>query len=80
MRSMQRGQRVAGAARPTIDRKRDIDGLLDENALVALRCEHHLPRLDRGSDGRAGLADPLAGIGLGGRRQGADLAVRQRQR
>ena len=59
---------------------RDVDGLLDEDALVALGLELGLPRGERLRHLAAGLADPLAGLGLGARRQRADLAVGQRQR
>ena len=55
-------------------------GLLDEDALVALGLELLLAGLERLCHLAARLADPLAGLGLGAGRQGADLAVGQRQR
>ena len=75
------GQRVPGAGGDPVPRQRDVDGLLDQDPLVALLLElgpagRPAPRLTA----RRAAADPLAGLGLRGRRQGADLAVGQGQR
>ena len=74
---------VSGCRAPggdAVPGQRDVDGLLDEDPLVALLLELGLPGGQRLGDGAAGQADALAGLGLGGRRQGADLPVGQRQR
>ena len=76
----QRGQRVPGAGGDPVPRQRDVDRLLDQDPLVALGLELGLPGGQRLGDRTAGGADPLARLGLGGRRQRADLPVGQRQR
>ena len=55
--------------------------LLDQDALAARSASSSAWRAaSAAADPAPGLADPLAGVGLGRRRQGADLAVGQRQR
>ena len=71
---------MAGAGGPPVPGQGDVDGLLDQDPLVALLLELGLAGLERLVTAPPGLADPLAGVGLGGRRQGADLAVGQRER
>ena len=68
---------VAPAERAAAGGQRDVDGLLGEDALVALGLELGLAGGERLRDPAAGLADALAGLGLGARRQRADLAVGQ---
>ena len=53
----------------------DVDALLDEDALVALGLELGLASRQGLPDAAPGLADALAGLGLGARRQRTDLAV-----
>ncbi|GAA4963223.1 hypothetical protein GCM10023238_33260 [Streptomyces heliomycini] len=76
----QRGERVAGAGRDAVVGQRDVHGLLDQDARVALGLELGLAGGEALAHGTARLADALAGVGLGVRRQGADLTVGQRQR
>ena len=68
---------VAPAERAAAGGQRDVDGLLGEDALVALGLELDLPGGEGLGDPAAGLADALAGLGLGARRQRPDLAVGQ---
>ena len=58
----------------------DVDALLDEDALVALGLELGLAGRQRLADAAPGLADALAGLGLGARRQRTDLAVGEGER
>ena len=67
--------RVAGAGLASQGRHGDIDPLLDEDALVALDLELGLTGGEGLRHPTAGLTDPLAGLGLGARRQRPDLAV-----
>jgi hypothetical protein len=53
----------------------DVDALVDEDALVAFGLELALASRQRLADPPARLADTLAGLGLGARRQGTDLTV-----
>ena len=74
---------VSGCREPrgrAVDRQRDVDGLLDQHPLLVLGLEHLGPGGERLVDRAAGLADPLAGLLAGLRRQRADLAVGQRER
>jgi hypothetical protein len=64
----------------TSARQGDVDGLLDEHPLVALGLELGLPLRQRLPDRGAGGADPLAGLGPRGGRQGPDLGVGQGDR
>ena len=73
-------QRMAGTGRTAVPRQRDVDRLLDEDPLVALVLQDGLASGQCLGDGSPRGADPLAGLGLRGWRQGADLAVGQRQR
>ena len=66
--------------RRAVGRQGDVDGLLDQHPLLVLGLEHGLPLGERLVDRAAGLADPLAGLLAGLRRQRADLAVGQGQR
>ena len=75
----QRGQRVPGPGRDPVPGQRDVDGLLDQDPLVALLLELGLPGGQRLGHLAAGAPDPLAGVGLRGRGQGADLPVGERQ-
>ncbi len=61
-------------------RERDVDGLFDQHSFVALGLELGLPRLQRSTYGLPGLPHPLARLGLGLRRERADLAVGERER
>ena len=67
--------RVAGAGLAPQRGDGDVDALVDEDALVALGLELGLAGRERLADAATGLADALAGLGLGARRQGTDLAV-----
>ena len=80
MRSDERGERVAGAGRYAVVGQRDVHRLLDQHPLVALGLQLGLAGGERLVHGAAGLADELAGRGLGLRGQGADLAVGEGQR
>ncbi len=60
--------------------QRDVDGLLDQHPLLVLGLEHLLAGGERLVDLAAGLADALAGVLAGLRRQRADLAVGERER
>ena len=74
---------VSGCRAPwrrAVPGQRDVDGLLDQHPLLVLGLELGLPGGERLVDGAAGLADALAGVLAGLRRQRADLAVGQRQR
>ena len=74
---------VTGCRAPAGDpvgRQGDVDGLLDQHPLLVLGLEHRLAAAERLVDRAARLADPLAGLLAGLRRQGADLPVGQRQR
>ena len=73
-------QRMAGAGRAAVPGQRDVDRLLDEDPLVAFVLQDGLAGGQRLRDGSPRSADPLAGVCLRGRRQGADLAVGQRER
>ena len=68
-------ERVPGAGRAAADGAGDVDRLLDEDAPVALVLELALPGGVGPAELGLGRADPLAGLGLGARRQGADLAL-----
>ena len=70
---------VAGAEAARRRRDRDVDPLLDEDPLVALGLELGLARGERRADPPPRLADTLAGLGLGARRQRPDLAVGERE-
>ena len=72
--------RVPAAAAVAVGGQRDVDGLLDQHPLLVLGLELHLPRGEGLVDRTPGLADALAGVLAGLRRQGADLAVGQGQR
>ena len=61
-------------------RQGDVDGLLDQHPLLVLGLEDGLPGGERLVDRAAGLADALAGVLAGLRRQGADLAVGEGER
>jgi hypothetical protein len=74
------GQRVPGAGRYAVVGQRDVHGLLDQHACVALGLQFGLAAGERLVHRAAGLADQLAGGGLGVRGQGADLAVGEGQR
>ena len=80
MSSDEHGERVPGPGRPARRGQRDVDGLLDQHPLLVLDLELGLPGRQRLVDGAPGLADALAGVLAGLRRQRADLAVGQRQR
>ena len=74
---------AAGGARPAggaATGSGDVDRLLDQHPGVALGLELGLARGEGLGDPAAGLADPLARLGLGGRRQRADLAVGEGER
>ncbi|GAA3306753.1 hypothetical protein GCM10020219_004020 [Nonomuraea dietziae] len=71
---------MAGAPRDAVPRQRDVDGLLDQDAGVALGLQLGLARGERLVDRLAGAADALARLGAGRGRQGADLTVGQRDR
>ena len=58
----------------------DVDGLLDQHPLLVLGLEDGLPGGERLVDRAAGLADALAGVLAGLRRQRADLAVGEGER
>jgi hypothetical protein len=75
-----RGHRVPGAALHAVPGQGDVDGLLHEDALVALVLQLGLTPLERLGDLKAGAAHTFAGLGLGVRGQGADLPVGQRER
>ena len=83
MSAISSGAVVIGCRAPpghAVGRQRDVDGLLDQHPLLVLGLQHGLPRGQRLADRAAGLADPLAGLLAGLRRQRADLPVGQRQR
>jgi hypothetical protein len=72
---------VAGTARQALgERDRDVHGLLAQDARVALGLELGLAGRECLLHAAAGGADALAGVLAGGRRQGADLAVGERER
>ena len=72
--------RVPRPQRSARDPHRQVDGLLDEDAPVAVGLELGLAGGQGLGHLSAGLAHALAGLGLRARRQGADLAVGQRER
>jgi hypothetical protein len=76
----QRGQRVPGAAGQPVPRQRDVDPLLGQHPGVALGLQRGLAGLVGLGDRDPGGVDPLAGVGAGGRRQGAELAAGQQHR
>ncbi len=76
----ERGQRVAGTSRDAVVRQRDVDVLLDQHAGVPLGLQLGLAGGEGLVHSAAGHADALAGLGLGVRGQGADLAVGEGQR
>ena len=76
----QRLQRVPGAARVPVGGQRDVDGLLDQDALVALGLELRLALGERARQTALGLAEQLAGGGLVGGREAADGTVGERDR
>lgn len=57
-------QRVAAAARAPVGGQRDVDCLLREDPLVALRGQHRVALVVGGLDPLAGLVDALPGVGL----------------
>jgi len=57
-------QRVAAAARVPVGGQRDVDCLLREDPLVALRGQHRVALVVGGLDPLAGLVDALPGVGL----------------
>jgi len=61
---LERLQRVPGAARQPRGRQRDVDGLLDQHAGVALVLELDLAALESLADLGAGQPDALARLGL----------------
>ena len=74
-------QRVPGAARAAA-RTGSVTSTVSSTSTRASRSASSspLPRGERGVDPAAGLPDPLARLGPGGRGQRADLAVGQRER
>lgn len=71
---------MPGAAGGAGGGQRDVDGLLDEDSLVAFGLQLCLPLGEGVGDRPAGAADALARLGAGRRGQGADLAVGQGDR
>jgi len=71
---------MAASPRHPVRRHRDIDGLLDEDAGVALGLQLSQALVERVAHSRACTADTLARLGLGCGRKSADLAVGQRER
>ena len=71
-------QRVPGAGRAAVHRPGDVDGLLDEDPPVALLLELGLAARVRAAERGLRRAHPLAGLRLGARGQGPDLALGQR--
>ena len=74
---------VTGCRAPTrqpVARQRDVDGLLDEDPRLVLLLQDDLPGGERLADRAARLADALAGLLAGLRRQRSDLPVGERQR
>lgn len=72
-------QRVAGPGRDAVVGQRDIHRLLDQHAGVPLGLQLRLAGGEGLAHGAAGLAHALARLGLGLRRQSADLPVGERQ-
>jgi hypothetical protein len=75
-----RRHRVPGAGQGPVPGQRDVDRLGDQDPLVPVGFQFGLPLSERGLDGAARAADPLARLGPRGRGQGPDLRVGQRQR
>ena len=76
----ERRDRVPGAGRVPVPRQRHVRRLVDQHPAVPVGLEFGLPRGDGVVEGLPGDADPAAGLGLGLRRQRADLGAGQRQR
>ena len=74
------GQRVPGTDRFDVPRQRDVDPLGREQVFLLGGLDLGGSGREGGVDGAAGLADALAGLLAGLRRQRADLPVRQGQR
>ena len=70
-----------GSGTEPLVRARDgqVEGLLDEDPLSAFGLQLGLAGLEGLRHLSAGLADALAGLGLGARRERSDLAVGERQ-
>ena len=73
-------QRVPGADGAAAGRQRDVDGLGDQDPGVALVLQCDWRAASAASTCSRASSDALAGVGLGGRRQRADLAVGQGER
>jgi hypothetical protein len=71
---------VPGTARTAGHRQRDVDGLLAQHARLAFGHQRGVPGVVGGLHRGAGHVHPLAGVGLGRRRQRADLTPGQRDR
>ncbi len=76
----ERGERVPGAGRDAVVRQGDVHRLLDQDTGVTLGLQLAEASGEGLVDGAPGLADELAGRGLGLRGQRADLAVGEGQR
>ena len=68
---------MPAAARTTVPGQGDVDALLGQHPTGGLGLENFGPSGIGGVDGLAGQVDPLAGVGLGGRRERADLPAGQ---
>ena len=71
---------MPGADRTAGGRQRHVDAFGPQHALVAFGLEFGLSGLEELANPSAGLADPLAGLGTVGSREGADGSVGQRDR